>query len=237
MRVSRCGWLLVCIATIGALLTSGCTPIGNTDLPRYHVLFIGNSFTDFNGGLDQVLHGLAPGTTAERVAPGGYTLARHLTDETTMGRLRAGGWTYVVIQEQSQYPVIAAGQYLTALRELVDQVRAAGAIPLLLVTWARPDDPRVTTAALRAAVTAAGQAVKASVIPAGPAFAASQAAHPEVKLNQDDGHPTVEGTYLAGCVVYAEIFGTSPEGNTFTDGVDATVAHALQATAEAAARS
>ncbi len=236
MRATRWGWLLVCLATIGTLLTSGCAATGNSDLPETRVLFIGNSFTDFNGGIDQVLHGLAPRTTTERVAPGGYTLGKHLTNATTMSRLRAERWTYVVIQEQSQYPVVARGNYLTSLRKLVAEVRALGAKPLLLMTWARPDDSRVTTTALQLAVRAAAETVKATVVPAGTAFATSLAARPDIKLNQIDGHPTAAGTYLAGCVVYAEIFSESPQGNTFTGGVDAQVAGTLQATAEKVVR-
>jgi len=239
VRISRL-WRVLCFAVLGALLASGCSLVvttGNRDLPETRVLFIGNSFTHFNIGIDQVLHGLAPNTTVERAAPGGYTLRQHLADADTMGKVRQGNWTYVVIQEQSQKPVIAYGEYVSSVRKLVAEVRAVGATPLLLMTWARPDDPRIATTSMNAAVRSAGKEVKAAVIPAGLAFGASLAAHNGIVLNQHDGHPTPEGTYLAGCVVYAEIFGKSPEGNTFLGDVDAGFAPVLQALAAKSARS
>ena len=231
---------MLCLAIVATLVTSGCAfpgTTGNTDLPDTRVLFIGNSFTFYNSGIDQIVHGLAPRTAVALEAPGGATLANHLASASTMGKVREGNWTYVVIQEQSQNPVIAYGQYLAALRKLVAEVRAVGAIPLLLATWARPDDPRITAESVSGAVRSAGKAAKATVIPAGLAFASSLAAHNGIVLNQHDGHPTPEGTYLAGCVVYAEIFGKSPEGNTFHGGVDASFAQVLQAVAAKTARS
>lgn len=238
MRISSL-WRVLCFAVLGALLASGCSLVattGNPNLPETRVLFIGNSMTSFNIGVDKVVQGLAPRTTVELQAVGGATVTDHLANTTTMDRVRQGHWTYVVIQEQSQYPVIFYGAYLSSLRKLVAEVRAAGATPLLMMTWARPDDPRVSTASITAAVRSAGKEVKAAVIPAGVAFGASRASHNGISLALPDGHPTPEGTYLAGCVTYAAIFGESPEGNTFLGGVDAGFAKVLQETAEKAVR-
>ncbi len=232
-------WRRLCLLIAATLLTTGCTFLAindDTDLPETRVLFIGNSFTFFNLGVDQILHGLAPRTTVGLEAVGGATLKDHLANTQTMDKVRQGDWTYVVIQEQSQVPVIAHGQYVSNLRKLVAAVREGGAVPLLLMTWARPDDPRISTKSMNAAVRSAGKDVKAAVIPAGVAFGASLASHNGIVLTQHDGHPTPEGTYLAGCVVYAAIFGTSPEGNTFLGGVDAGFAPVLQAAAERAVR-
>jgi hypothetical protein len=239
MQVSR-WWRMLCLVIVATSWISGCTfagTTGNPDLPETRVLFIGNSFTSYNLGIDQILHGLAPRTAVELDAPGGFTLQDHLASLATLGKVREGNWTYVVIQEQSQVPVIAYDQYVASVRKLVAEVRAVGAIPLLLATWARPDDPRISSTSMSSAVRSAGKEVKAAVIPAGLAFAASLASHDGIVLTQNDGHPTPEGTYLAGCVVYAQIFGKSPEGNTFLGGVDAGVAQVLQATAGKTARS
>lgn len=240
MRISL-WWRMLCITIAATLLTSGCSSFpgftGNSDLPETRVLFIGNSFTFYNLGVDQVLHGLAPRTTVGLEAVGGASLRDHLANTGTMEKVRDGKWTYVVIQEQSQFPVIAYGEYVTNLRRLVVAVRQSGATPLLMMTWARPDDPRISTRSMSAAVRSAGKEVKAAVIPAGVAFGASLASHNGIVLTQHDGHPTPEGTYLAGCVTYAAIFGKSPVGNTFLGGVDAAFAQVLQATAEKAVRS
>ena len=228
------GWALaVCVALVGTVL-AGCATTGNRDLPEEKVLFIGNSFTYYNGGVDQVLHGLAPNTQVDSATQGGYRLVDHLNDAGTMGKLRQAGWTRVVLQEQSQYVVLAPAGFLGAAKRLVAEVRTVGAAPVLLMTWARPDTRAVSTAALKSAYTKAGTPLRASVIPAGVAFGATLTAHPGIRLNEVDGHPTAEGTYLAGCVTYATIFGVSPVGNTFTGGLDAGVAAILQQEAASA---
>lgn len=219
--------LLLCLVLSGSVLV-GCAQTGDTEVPRLKVLFIGNSFTFYNGGIDQVLHGLAPGTEVDSATQGGYRLADHLGDAATMAKLRQGGWNRVVLQEQSQLPVWSYPAYLASATGLTSEALRVGAVPLLMMTWARPDSDGVTTAALTSAFTRAGKQLKATVVPAGTAFGASLEAHPEIVLTVADGHPTKEGTYLAGCVTYATIFGKSPVGNTFTSGLDATVARTLQ---------
>src|SRR5512142_2620843 len=54
--------------------------------PSSRVLFIGNSFADFNRGVDQALQGLEPSIAAERVARGGYTLENHWGDGPALSR-------------------------------------------------------------------------------------------------------------------------------------------------------
>ena len=39
----------------------------------------------------------------------------------------------------------------------------------------------------------------------------------EIRAYSQDGHPTVNGTYLAACVLYGTIFGRSPVGNPYSD--------------------
>ncbi len=235
MRSLRAWVLLLCTALLAAVLP-GCARTGNTDLPAERVLFIGNSFTFFNGGVDQMLKGLAPNTEVESATHGGYTLAMHLNDPSTMATLRRGGWTRVVLQEQSSLPVLSYPDFFDAAKVMIAEVRKVHAAPMLLMTWARPDVVGVDTAALRSAYTTAGRDLTTMVVPAGTAFGASLAAHPGLVLNQSDGHPTREGTYLAGCVVYASLFGMSPVGNTFTGGLDADVVAVLQQAAAAATR-
>ena len=227
--------VLVVLVLLGTLVLAGCTPAGNTTLPATRVLFIGNSFTFYNGGVDQVLHGLAPNTEAVSATAGGYKLYDHLRDSSTMDRLHEGGWDVVVLQEQSQGAVWFYGQFMTSARRLVAETRKIGAKPMLLQTWARPDSNGVTTRALETAFAKAGKSLKAEVIPAGSAFGRSLSLHPHIVLNQHDGHPTREGTYLAGCVAYATIFGVSPVGNGFTGGLDGDTARLLQQMAEQAA--
>jgi hypothetical protein len=93
------------------------------------------------------------------------------------------------------------------------------ALTVLLMTWERPESlpDGVTTANLAAAYNQAGAKLGAKVAPAGLAFAGALRERPDLALYSQDGHPTMYGTYLAACVLYATIFGQCPVGNVFAD--------------------
>jgi hypothetical protein len=112
-----------------------------------------------------------------------------------------------------------------------DTVRAHGARPVFFMSWAYADKPEMT-AQLAEAYTVAGNANNALVIPAGLAFARARAAQPELNLYvPDKRHPSLAGTYLATCVVFAALTGRSPVGNPYTAGIDPPTAKFLQTVA------
>jgi hypothetical protein len=107
-------------------------------------------------------------------------------------------------------------------------VRAHGATPIFFMSWAYADKPEMT-AQLAEAYTIAGNANNALVIPAGLAFARARAAQPELNLYAPDKrHPSLAGTYLAACTVFAALTGRSPVGNSYRAGIDASTANFLQ---------
>jgi hypothetical protein len=112
-----------------------------------------------------------------------------------------------------------------------DIVRAHGAVPVFFMSWAYADKPEMT-AQLAEAYTVAGNANNALVIPAGLAFARALGKQPELSLYvADKRHPTLAGTYLGACVVFAALTGRSPVGNSYLAGIDAPTAHFLQTVA------
>jgi hypothetical protein len=82
------------------------------------------------------------------------------------------------------------------------------------MTWERPDSIEygVSTRNLANAYYEAGNRLGAKVAPAGVAFASALRERPDLMLYVQDGHPTIQGTYLAGCVLYASMLGKSPVG-------------------------
>jgi hypothetical protein len=85
------------------------------------------------------------------------------------------------------------------------------------------------TAQLAEAYTIAGNDNDALVIPAGLAFARAIAKQPELNLHAPDKrHPSLAGTYLAACAVFAALTGRSPVGNSYFAGIDEPTAHFLQ---------
>jgi hypothetical protein len=109
-----------------------------------------------------------------------------------------------------------------------DIVRAHGAKPVLFMSWAYSDRPEMT-AELAEAYTVAGNANNALVIPAGLAFARAREKQPELNLYAPDKrHPSLAGTYLAACTVFAALTGRSPIGNSYLAGIDPPTAAFLQ---------
>jgi hypothetical protein len=204
--------LIIFLLTL--LLLSGCT---SPKSPR--ILFIGNSYTYFNSGIDRQLRGLAPHIATSVIAVGGYTLRDHLNAGAATQSIRQADWDYVVLQEQSQTPVSDPQKFFEAVRDFDVEVRARGALTILLMTWERPDSINygVTTANLAAAYQKVGSELDIPVAPAGLAFARSLSERPDLILYSQDGHPTLYGTYLAACVLYGTIFRQSPVGNPYSD--------------------
>lgn len=215
--------LLKQVFLFGALLSVvACTksnPAGAVVLAPKHILFIGNSYTFYNGGLDHQLQGLAPGTQTETVAVGGYTLENHWKDGKALAEIRKGGWDFVVLQEQSQRPVFERALFADYARRFDEEIRAQRGKTILLMTWDRPENDAqgVTTNNVAAAYTAVGKQLGIKVAPAGLAFGRSLALKPNIQLYIPNGHPTTEGTYLAACVLFETIYGTSALGNSFAD--------------------
>jgi hypothetical protein len=107
-------------------------------------------------------------------------------------------------------------------------VRQHGAQPVLFMSWAYKDKPEMTEQ-LAEQYTRAGNANDALVIPVGLAFAKALAQRPDIELYiADKRHPTLAGTYLAACVVFASVTGQSPVANSYTAGLDAAAVAHLQ---------
>jgi hypothetical protein len=112
-----------------------------------------------------------------------------------------------------------------------DTVRKHGAQPVFFMSWAYSDKPEMTDQ-LAEAYTKAANENGAYVIPAGLAFANSIGKKPGLDLYAPDKrHPSLAGTYLAACTVYASLFKKSPVGLKYTAGLDEATALHLQTTA------
>jgi len=182
------------------------------------VLFIGNSYTFANGGIGSHLaefySSALPGdsiTVLELVA-GGATLENHWNNPTIRSAISSGDWDIAVMQEQSTRPVRQPLLMYEFADSLGTLAAASGTEPAFLMTWARMSDPAMIRD-LDAAYSYAASLSNALVAPAGRAFERSSLDSPGIILYEPDGsHPSVHGTYLTVCVVYAFIWENSPVG-------------------------
>ena len=210
------------------------------------VLFVGNSLT-FVNDLPKVFAELAwtagHSVEVEMSAQGGQTLANHATSPSTLEKITDQSWNFVVLQEQSKIPAIAAlrsEQMVPAVRLLDGKITENGAGTVLFLTWAGRDglpgagyeDYAAMQAGIEAGYLEVAGEIGALVAPAGVAWQRALEGDPRLELWQRDGiHPSPEGTYLAACVFYATLLGQSPEGASYLAGLPEETARFLQSVA------
>jgi len=182
------------------------------------VLFIGNSYTYFNGGLNVHVQELVNSAhpdwnfVADNITAGGATLEMHYNNQTTLNSITSGNWDMVILQEQSTRPVEEPEMMYEYATLLDGVITDAGAETGFFMTWARAYDPDMIEG-LATAYNTIGEQLDALVTPVGRAFQLSLDTDPDMELHVTDGsHPNWEGTYLAACTFYAFLFNESPVG-------------------------
>ena len=197
-----------------------------------NVLFVGNSYI-YTNNLPQMTANVASSAgyrmTWQSNAPGGCTFMQHCANQS-MTMIRNGGWDFVVLQEQSQYPSFPQWQVEAEVfpyaARLVDSVYAATpcAEPMFYMTWGRRDGDAGNAGEFPVLGTYEGMdsmlyeryvqmAVDndASVCPVGRVCRYLRTNHPSIELYQSDGsHPSVAGTYAAACSFAVMFFDLDP---------------------------
>ena len=175
------------------------------------ILFIGNSFTARNDlpGLLTEMAASAPQPktiTTDQVLANGASLRQHWNAGVAAEKIRAGGWDFVVLQEQSTLPIKNATRFHENVRLFDEVIQEQGARTVLYLTWARQQAPE-TQVALSEATGAISREIEALVAPVGDVWKAVLEEEPGLGLYDKDGsHPSALGNYLAACVFYATLF-------------------------------
>ena len=180
---------------------------------KINVLFLGNSYTFYNN-LPQLIKDIANanGDTLlfDSNCPGGYTFANHFNDATSISKIKAQAWNYVVLQAQSQEPSFSPGQvaaqtlpYAIKLDSLVKRANVC-AQSVFFETWGRKNGDASNCAAyppictytgmqdrLRASYKLFADTTKSIMSPVGEAWRKSIANKPNLQLYNGN-------TYTAG---------------------------------------
>jgi hypothetical protein len=185
------------------------------------VLFLGNSYT-FQNSLPPMIEAfastLAPEAPfdTESILVAGATLRWHQTQGAAPQHIREGGWSHVVLQEQSLLGGMRIDgnihmadpemMFFPAARQLSAQISGAGARPLFFMTWSRKANLAAQGHLTQAYARIAGE-LGAPLAPVGAAWERVRRERPELELYDTDGnHPGPAGTYLSACVLFASIF-------------------------------
>ena len=103
------------------------------------ILMLGNSFI-FTNHMPQMLADLT-GAEVVHHTRGGARLSEQLNPSARLGSqtqaaLQKEKWDYVVLQEMSHGPITAPRSFFSSVERLCRQIRANGAVPILIATWA-----------------------------------------------------------------------------------------------------
>lgn len=225
----------ICATAVSLLPALTALPAPVTSEPA-RVLFIGNSYTGVNNlpGIFRAIIESAgkPVPHIDAVTPGAKTLQQHLNLPGTLAKIDQGGWDVVVLQGQSQEAALAEqsdnvrSNFLAGAAGLYDRIKAGspGARIVFYETWARHadywKDPKADThagrnpaemqARIRKWYQRAAARPDAAVAPVGDAWELNYRDPQAVRLHaKDNSHPTFNGSYLAGLVMVATIYGAT----------------------------
>jgi len=224
--------IVLWLSVAGAYAASSAVRQPQVDTPK-RVLFVGNSYLYYNDSMHNHVRRLvaaadpAAGKQLQYKSStiGGARLSHHNIDYLTEpGRIGVKEPFELVIMHGESIDAMT-DERRAALRESAIEfnkvITARGGKTALYMThahvkpskWAGQDMAR-KTADMYVSI---GNEINALVIPVALAFEEAYRQRPDIKLHQDyDGsHPSLIGSYLAACTIYASVYGKSPVGNSY----------------------
>jgi len=225
------------VITLALVHSLGAAPIPLVKVPQVdtptRVLFVGNSYLYYGDSLHNHVRrmvaaanpGIEKTLQYKSATIGGAALSQHNIDYLTKpGEIGVKEPFQLVILQGGSAESLSKGRR-ARFRETVIQfnkvITERGGKTALYLTPAyvsphRNADPK-NIRLTEDLYVSVGNEVGALVIPVGLAFELAYQRRTEIKLHQDfDGsHPTLIGTYLAACTVYASAYGKSPVGNSY----------------------
>jgi len=220
-KLLNCMILLMVVLLVGA-----CQPVVTPSTPTpelpNRLLFIGDSFTSWQGGLDYHMESLVASANppltidASIVAMGGARLEEHWDIGKALEAIQEGNWDVVVLQEDLSEAGYDEQNFYEYIRKFNQEIQKIDAQTVLYMPWewkAKVYTEQPTTEGIARAYTNIGAELGVRVAPVGIAWTRSIQERPDLSLYEyDEVHPTIQGTYLTTCVLYATIFGQSPVG-------------------------
>ena len=217
------------------------------------VLFIGNSYTHYNdlpSMVSQMATPLGYTLTTDQSSPGGYFFQGHVSNATTLTKISAGNWDYVVLQEQSQacsFPIAQVEAntfpYAAQLRDTILLYNPCAQV-VFYNTWGRKNGDASNCANWPPVCTYEGmddllqeryrimaQDLNGELAAVGPVWRSLRANYPQIELYQpDESHPSYAGSYAAACTFFTVFFRADPTTITFNGNLDATTADIIRQT-------
>lgn len=190
------------------VIVTGCKSNQQKGSTDENILFIGNSYTYRNKGVDQHLHDLITSSRTSKIrkfitraAKGKFHLYSHWKDIDTQLKVNSKNWHKVVLQEYSAGPIKEPKNFEIFGRKWANRIRKINpkAEIYLYATWGyklRSD----MTDSLYQQYTKLADKINAKVIPVGLMW--KKISH-KINLYDGDGaHPNRKGTFINACLFY-----------------------------------
>jgi hypothetical protein len=209
-KISRLILVAACLIGVGQGLRAG------EPAPALRVLFIGNSLTYVNDlpSLVAALAEAAGETPPEfgAVVACGFSLEDHWRQGEARKAIERGKWDFVVLQQGPSASAEGRALLVRYARRFAPEIRRAGAKPALYMVWPSAGR-RQDFGGVCDSYRLAAEDIRGMLLPAGEAWRRVEKRAPKLALYSSDGlHPTVAGSYVAGAVIYAQLYGRSPIG-------------------------
>ena len=176
-----------------------------------NILFIGNSYTYRNKGVDQHLNDLLASSKTSKIkkfvtraAKGRFHLYSHWKDLDTQLKFKSKKWQKVVLQEYSSGPVKEPGNFVIYGKKWADKIREHNPKTKLFLyaTWGYRLRDKMTDS-LYNQYEKLGSEIDATVVPVGLMW---KELAPTINLYDGDGaHPNRKGTFINACLFYEYI--------------------------------
>lgn len=180
------------------------------------ILFIGNSLTMFNGGVNRELERLFDATNpkllivSQSVTIGGERLSGHYKNHELHQLIKNGKWDYVVLQEYSNNPITNKEDFYKYAGLFNTEIKKSGSKTLFFITWAYKNNLEMTKL-LEFSYVSVARELHAYSIPVGRAWDRVLYEKSSINMYHDFKHPSKYGTYLAACCFYTYLTGFDPE--------------------------
>jgi hypothetical protein len=218
---------------------ASCAPNRRQTLSKFpdKILFVGNSFTYFNNGVENHVRELAASASpprlikADSTTQGGATLRIHYGRSEVHDTIREGAYDVVILQEDiPELTEHSVEPFFRHARLFDKDIGNAGAKTMFFMTWPYERLNWITLEDIAQAHDIISTELNAFVAPVGIAFQRARVERPDLAmLVNDKEHESIHGTYLAASVIYASLFGENPQGLPYTPaGVSAQEAAFLQ---------
>ncbi|MGI9551223.1 MAG: SGNH/GDSL hydrolase family protein [Aurantibacter sp.] len=203
------------------------------------VLFVGNSHTYFNDGVDKHLRGFLEQSSlpyapiVEKIVVGGYTLEDHWSDPATLAKLAERQWDVVVLQENSSRAANEKVEARAGIRNLSAKIKDEKTQIYLFMTWAYRDQPEMINS-IQETYESIAPLVGGANVPVGLLFDSIVKEKVDgIDLYNADGvHPSLEGTFLTAALFYTAIYNLDPIQSAYTSSLDTATADYLKEKAQ-----